>query len=41
MACSCKNKQTSPSRQTTQRMSNPLNNGNIHGGRRIEKRVIR
>jgi len=41
MACSCKNKQNSTSSQSVQRPSNPLNNGNIVGGRRVEKRIIR
>ena len=41
MACSCKNKQNSSATRQVQRPSNPLNNGNIVGGRRIEKRIIR
>ena len=42
MACGCKNKQNAAKTQTAapQRLSNPLNNGNV-GGRRIEKRIIR
>jgi len=43
MACGCKNKQNGAAQVTAapQRPSNPLNNGNTNGGRRIEKRVIR
>ena len=42
MACGCKNKQNAASTTAApQRPSNPLNNGNIVGGRRVEKRIIR
>jgi hypothetical protein len=41
MACSCKNKQNgAAAKPAPQRLSNPLNNGNV-GGRRVEKRIIR
>lgn len=40
MACGCKNKQNTATRQNIQRPSNPLNNGSV-GSRRIEKRIIR
>jgi hypothetical protein len=41
MACGCKNKQNNAAQAAPQRPSNPLNNGNVVGGRRIEKRIIR
>ena len=41
MACSCtKNKQNGAT-PAPQKPSNPINNGNVNGGRRVEKRIIR